>query len=110
MFYVGHKRRAVEIIRRYSLRPLFIIWFFAAFSDAMNSPQIARQLGGNIASCLSVLTGLIACSVFAFLAIKLRRPVAHLIRNRALAQRLGQPALQESLRIFSALWYWPESC
>ena len=107
MFYVGHKRRAVEIIRGYSLRPLFIIGFFAAFSDAMNSPQIARQLGGNIASCLSVLTGLIACSVFAFLAIKLRRPVAHLIRNRALAQRLGQPALQESLRIFSALWYWP---
>ena len=107
MFYVGHKRRAVEIIRRYSMRPLFLIGFFAAFSDAMNSPQIAPQLGGNLASCLSVVTGLIACFIFAFLAIKLRRPVAHLIRDRALAQRLGQPALQESLRIFSVLWYWP---
>jgi Na+/H+ antiporter NhaD/arsenite permease-like protein len=36
-----------------------------------------------------------------------RRPVAHLIRNRPLAQRLKQPSLQESLRIFSGLWYWP---
>ena len=27
----------------------------------------------------------------------MRRPVAHLIRNRPLAQRLKQPALQESL-------------
>ena len=107
MFYVGHKRHAVEIIRRYSVRPLFLIGFFAAFSDAMNSPQMARQIGGNIASCLSVLTGLLACAVFAFLAVKLRRPVAHLIRDRALAQRVGQPALQESLRIFSVLWYWP---
>ena len=107
MFYVGHKRRAVTIIQLYALRPLFIIGFLAAFSDAMSSPQMAFQVGANITSCLSVLTGLVACAVFAFLAIRLRRPVAHVIRNRALAQRLGQPALQESLRIFSKLWYWP---
>ena len=107
MFYIGHKRRAVAIIERYAVRPLFLIGFFAAFSDAMSSPQMAAQIGANLASCVSVLTGLLACTVFAFLVIRLRRPVAHLIRNRALAQRVGQPALQESLRIFSVLWYWP---
>ena len=107
MFDVGHKRRAVQIIRQYSLRPLFAIGFFAALSDATNNPQIAQDFGRNIASCFSVLSGLAACFIFAYLSIKLRRPVAHLIRNRALAQRLGQPALQESLRIFSVLWYWP---
>ena len=107
LFDVGHKRRAVQIIRQYSTRSLFLIGFFAALSDAMSSPQMAQQIGRALASCLSVLTGLLACGFFAYLAIKLRRPVAHLIRNRALAQRLGQPALQESLRIFSVLWYWP---
>ena len=107
LFDVGHKRRAVEIIRQYSLRPLFAIGFFAALSDATNNPIIAQDFGRNIASCLSVLSGLAACFIFAYLSIKLRRPVAHLIRDRALAQRLGQPALQESLRIFSILWYWP---
>ncbi|MES2870892.1 MAG: mechanosensitive ion channel domain-containing protein [Pseudomonadota bacterium] len=107
MFDVGHKRRAVQIIRQYSPRLLFVVGFSMALSDALNSPQIARQLGNNIASCLSVLAGLVACAVFAFLVVRLRRPVAHLIRDRALAQRLGQPALQESLRIFSLLWYWP---
>ena len=107
MFDVGHKRHAVQIIRGYARRPLFLIGFLAALSDAMNSPQITLQIGGNIASCLSVFSGLVACAIFAFLAVRLRRPVAHLIRNRALAQRLGQPALQESLRIFSVLWYWP---
>lgn len=41
------------------------------------------------------------------LVIRLRRPVAHLIRNRPLAQRLKHPAVQQSLRVFSGLWYWP---
>ena len=107
MFETGHKRRAVQIIRQNGLRSLFVIGFSAALSDAMNSPPIAQTIGSNIASCVSVLAGLVACGVFAYLSVRLRRPVAHLIRNRALAQRLGQPALQESLRIFSVLWYWP---
>ncbi|NVZ65622.1 mechanosensitive ion channel [Pseudomonas gingeri] len=107
LFDVGHKRRAVRIIRDYSPRPLFLIGFLAALSDALTSPQIARQLGGNITSSVAVFTGLFASILFGVLVFRLRRPVAHLIRNRSLAQRLGQPALQESLRIFSGLWYWP---
>ena len=107
LFETGHKRRAVQIIRQYSKLALFLIGFFSALSDAMSSPQIARQIGSNIASCLSVFAGLLACAILGWLVVRLRRPVAHLIRNRALAQRLGQPALQESLRIFSVLWYWP---
>ncbi|MDT9641951.1 MULTISPECIES: mechanosensitive ion channel family protein [Pseudomonas] len=107
MFNVGHKRPAVRIIRGYCPKPLFLIGFLAALSDALTSPQIARQLGGNITSSVAVFTGLLASLIFAVLVIRLRRPVAHLIRNRSLAQRLKQPALQESLRIFSGLWYWP---
>ncbi|WP_421548940.1 mechanosensitive ion channel family protein [Pseudomonas sp. QD4] len=107
MFNVGHKRPAVQIIRRHCPRPLFLIGFLAALSDALTSPQIARQLGGNITSSIAVFTGLFASVIFGLLVIRLRRPVAHLIRNRPLAQRLKQPALQESLRIFSGLWYWP---
>ena len=107
MFNGGHKRRAVAILRRFSPRPLFMIGFLAALSDALTSPQIARQLGGNITSSIAVFTGLSASMIFGWLVIHMRRPVAHLIRNRPLAQRLKQPALQESLRIFSGLWYWP---
>ncbi len=107
MFNVGHKRRAVQIIRDYCPKPLFLIGFLAALSDALTSPQIARQLGGNITSSIAVFTGLLASIIFGLLVIRLRRPVAHLIRNRPLAQRLKQPSLQESLRIFSGLWYWP---
>ena len=107
MFNVGHKRPAARIIRDYCPRPLFLIGFLAALSDALTSPQIARQLGGNITSSIAVFTGLIASIIFGLLVIRLRRPVAHLIRNRPLSQRLKQPSLQESLRIFSGLWYWP---
>ncbi len=73
----------------------------------MTSPQIARQLGGNITSSIAVFTGLFAAVIFGVLVVRLRRPVAHLIRNRPLAQRLKHPALQQSLRVFSGLWYWP---
>lgn len=107
MFNTGHKRAAVQIIRDYCPKPLFLIGFLAALSDALTSPQIARQLGGNITSSIAVFTGLFASIIFGLLVIRLRRPVAHLIRNRPLAQRLKQPSLQESLRIFSGLWYWP---
>ena len=107
LFNSGHKRRAVQILRQYSSRPLFVIGFLVAISDALTSPQIARQLGGNLTSSVAVLTGLGASIAFGMLVIKMRRPVAHLIRILPLAQRLKQPALRETLRIFSGLWYWP---
>ncbi|WMN17156.1 mechanosensitive ion channel family protein [Pseudomonas piscis] len=107
LFNVGHKRPAVRVIRDYCPKPLFLMGFLAALSDALASPQIARQLGGNITSSVAVITGLLATLIFAVLVVRLRRPVAQLIRNRPLSQRLGQPAMQESLRIFSGLWYWP---
>lgn len=107
MFNVGHKRPAVQIIRDYCPKPLFLIGFLAALSDALTSPQIARQLGGNITASVAIFTGLFASVIFGMLVIRLRRPVAHLIRNRPLAQRLKHPAVQQSLRVFSGLWYWP---
>lgn len=107
LFNAGHKRRAVQIIRQHSPRPLFLMGFLVALSDALTSPQIARLLGGNLTSSVAVFTGVAASVIFGFLVIKMRRPVAHLIRILPLAQRLSQPALREMLRIFSGLWYWP---
>ncbi|MBH3427696.1 mechanosensitive ion channel family protein [Pseudomonas alkylphenolica] len=107
LFDAGHKRTAVRIIRRVAPRPLFLIGFLAAWSDALTSPQIARYLGGNITSSVAAVTGLLATLAFAVLVLKLRRPVAHLIRNRALPDRLQHRAVQETLRIFSALWFLP---
>ncbi|MBD8495304.1 mechanosensitive ion channel domain-containing protein [Pseudomonas syringae] len=107
MFNGGHKRTAVHIIRQYSPRPLFVIGFLAALSDALTSPQIARQFGSNVTTSVAVFTGLVASAVFCLLVIRMRRPVAHLIRNRSLASRMQQPALQQSLKVFSSLWHLP---
>lgn len=107
LFDSGHKRAAVTVLRRYAPRPLFMIGFLAALSDALTSPQIARQLGTNFTASLAVVAGLFATLSFAVLVVRMRRPVAHLIRNRPLAQRLQHRGVQESLRLFSALWYLP---
>jgi small conductance mechanosensitive channel len=107
MFNSGHKRAAVRMIRRYSPKPLFVVGFMAALSDALTSPQIARQIGNNVTTSVAVFTGLFASVVFCILVIKVRRPIAHLIRNRSLSSRIARPALQESLKIFSNLWYLP---
>ncbi len=107
LFDSGHRRTAVRILRRRGPRRLFVIGFLAALGDALNSPQIARQLGGNITSTLAVVCGLLATLAFAVLVIRMRRPVAHLIRDRSLKQRLEHRAVQESLRIFSGVWYLP---
>jgi small-conductance mechanosensitive channel len=107
LFNTGHKRRAVQIIRQYSPQPLFAIGFLVALSDALTSPQIAHQLGSNLTSSIAVFTGLAASISFGLLVIRMRRPVAHVIRILPLAQRRSQPALRETLRIFSGIWYWP---
>ena len=107
MFNAGHKRAAVRVIRRFCPKPLFVIGFMAALSDALTSPQIARQIGNNVTTSVAVFTGLFASVVFCILVIKVRRPIAHLIRNRSLSSRLARPALQESLKVFSNLWYLP---
>lgn len=107
MFNYGHKRAAVRMIRRYAPRPLFIIGFLAALSDALTSPQIARQIGSNVTTSVAVFTGLFASAVFCMLVIKVRRPIAHLIRNRSLSSRMQRPALQQSLKVFSNLWHLP---
>ncbi|MGG5290970.1 mechanosensitive ion channel family protein [Pseudomonas shirazensis] len=107
LFDAGHKRPAVAVIRQMAPRALFMIGFLAAWSDALTSPQIARQIGGNITASIAVITGLIATFIFASLVLRLRRPVGHLIRNRDLHDRLHHRAVQETLRIFSKLWYLP---
>lgn len=107
MFNYGHKRAAVRMIRRYAPRPLFVIGFLAALSDALTSPQIARQFGANVTTSVAVFSGLFASAVFCVLVIRIRRPIAHLIRNRSLQARLHRPALQETLKVFSNLWHWP---
>ena len=107
LFDAGHKRPAVAVIRQMAPRALFMIGFLAAWSDALTSPQIARQVGGNITASIAVITGLFATFIFASLVLRLRRPVGHLIRNRDLHDRLQHRALPETLRIFSWLWYLP---
>lgn len=107
LFDVGHKRAAVAVLRRQLPRPLFLIGFLAALGDALTSPQIARQLGSNLTTSLAAFAGLLATLMFAALVLRVRRPVAHLIRNRAYTQRCQHRAVQETLRIFSALWYLP---
>ncbi|MFP0195318.1 hypothetical protein ACKJSM_09115 [Pseudomonas sp. PHC1] len=48
LLFGGHAVQAASL-------PLFLIGFLAALSDALTSPQIARQLGGNITSSIAVL-------------------------------------------------------
>ena len=107
MFDADHKRTAVRILRQRAPRRLFVIGFLAALGDALSSPQIARQLGGNITASLAAFCGLLATLAFAVLVVRMRRPVAHLIRDRSLHQRLHHRGVQESLRIFSGVWYLP---
>lgn len=107
LFDAGHKRRAVKIIRENGHKRLFLMGFLAAISDALANHRVTSLLGGNITTTLAVIAGLGAVTNLSVLVFRLRRPVAQLIRNRPLAQRLSKPALQESLRIFSGLWYWP---
>ena len=107
LFNVGYKRAAVRVLRRAAPTPLFVIGFLAALGDALTSGQISRQLGSNLTGSIAVVSGLLATITFATLVLRMRRPVAQLIRNRSYRQRHEHRAVQETLRVFSAVWYFP---
>ncbi len=107
LFNAGHKRPAVRIVHTYAPRPLFTVGFLFALSDALTSQQISRQLGGNVTTSVGAFAGLVASIIFCVVVIRMRRPVAQLIRNRPLSARLSRPSLQQTLKIFSSLWHLP---
>ena len=102
-----HRHRALHILRHQAFRPLWLIGSFAAFGEAMNDPRLSLALGGHLAHALATLANVLAALSTALFILRFRRPIAHLIRNQPLAQRLKRKALSDTIEILGSFWWMP---
>ena len=102
-----HRHRALHILRHQAFRPLWLIGSFAAFGEAMNDPRLYLALGTHLAHALATLANILAALSTALFILRFRRPIAHLIRNPPLAQRLKRKALSDTIEILGSFWWLP---
>ena len=102
-----HRHRALHILRHQAFRPLWLIGSFAAFGEAMNDPRLYLALGTHLAHALATLANILAALSTALFILRFRRPIAHLIRNQPLAQRLKRKALSDTIEILGSFWWLP---
>jgi small-conductance mechanosensitive channel len=102
-----HRHRALFILRHQAFRPLWLIGSFAAFGEAFTDPRLVTALGFHLAYVAATLANVLAALCSGLFILRFRRPVAHLIRNKPLAQRLNRKALSDTVDILGTYWYLP---
>ncbi|WP_343047145.1 mechanosensitive ion channel family protein [Pseudomonas akapageensis] len=102
-----HRRHALHILRHQAFHPLWLIGSFAAFGEAMNDPRLSTALGTNLAHTVATAANVLAAFSTGVFILRFRRPIAHLIRNQPLSQRLSRRALRDTLEILGTFWYLP---
>lgn len=107
LFTSGHRRTAVAIMHRKALKPLFAIGLLVALSDAISNDRLTALLGPTLSDWLSESTSLLAALISAFLILRVRRPVQHLIRNRPYRQRKTPSAASDLVALVANLWHIP---
>ena len=105
--YSGHRSVAIHILRRRAWKLLYLIGFAGWLGDAINNPKLYPIIGGALSALVATSANLIAAILCVVFALRFRRPIAHLIRNRSLEVRTGHRARMETLEIIASLWQYP---
>jgi moderate conductance mechanosensitive channel len=107
LFGSGHRRVAVRVLLEYARRLLFAIGVCGALGDAAVNYDVAHQLGSNLAELVSTVANMTAAALTGYFALAFRRPVAHLIRNRAYEPRHDHKAATDAFDVLASLWHLP---
>ncbi|MDE1008342.1 MAG: mechanosensitive ion channel protein MscS, partial [Paraburkholderia fungorum] len=107
LFGSGHRRVAVRLLLDHARRVLFVVGICAALGDAAVNYDVEHQLGSNLAALISTAANMTAAVLTGYFALAFRRPVAHLIRNRAYEQRNDHKAATDAFDVLASLWHVP---
>jgi small-conductance mechanosensitive channel len=107
LFSSGHRRVAVQVLLVHARRLLVLIGVLGALGDAAVDDRVVAMLGGNLSSLLSTVCNMGAAVLAGCFALAFRRPVAHLLGNRAYDYRQAHKAMNETFSIIASLWHVP---
>ncbi|RXE47501.1 mechanosensitive ion channel protein MscS [Chromohalobacter israelensis] len=107
LFASGHRRVALRILHRRAHRWLFAIGALVALGDAANASELQGALGAPLAELVSMLANVVAALLTGAFAVRFKRAVKHLIRNRPYRYRRDKRASSELIQLVGALWHVP---
>jgi small-conductance mechanosensitive channel len=107
LFGSGHRRVAVRVLIEHARRVLFLIGVCGAIGDAAVNYDVSHQLGTNLSELVSTVANMTAAVLSGYFALAFRRPVAHLIRNRAYEPRHDHKAATDAFDALASLWHVP---
>ena len=77
-----HRTRALDILHRRALPPLWLIGSLAALGDSLHDPEIMSVFGPGVSQFAGLLANVTAALLSALFVLRFRRPITHLIRNQ----------------------------
>ena len=107
LFGSGHRHVAVRVLIEHARRLLFVIGVCGALGDAAVNYDVSHQLGSNLSELVSTVANMTAAVLTGYFALAFRRPVAHLIRNRAYEPRHDHKAATDAFDVLASLWHVP---
>ncbi|RFU48019.1 mechanosensitive ion channel family protein [Paraburkholderia sp. DHOC27] len=107
LFGSGHRRVAVRVLLEHARRLLFVIGVCGALGDAAVNYDVAHEIGTNLAELISTVANMTAAVLTGYFALAFRRPIAHLIRNRAYEPRHDHRAATDAFDVLASLWHIP---
>ncbi|MCI0511316.1 small-conductance mechanosensitive channel [Chromohalobacter marismortui] len=107
LFANGHRRVALRILHRRAARWLFVIGALVALGDAANASELRSTLGASLAEVVSMLANVTAALLTGAFALRFKRPIKHLIRNRPYRYRRDKRASSELIQVVGTVWHMP---
>lgn len=103
-FADGHRRVAAQILLRRTLKPLFAVGALVALGGAAGGASMPQVMAPAVAQWLSDVANLLAAGTLAWLVLRNRRPVSHLILNRSYARRKSGTFGGDLLMLLARIW------
>lgn len=107
LFDEGHRHVAARILQARALKPLFLIGALLSLGRIVTGDAFSQWIQLDVTEWFGRAAYLMASVVTAWLMVRMRRPVAHMIRNQSYKRRSQQSMANGVLAVLARLWYLP---
>lgn len=103
----GHRRAAAEILKRRTRLPLAIVGALVVLGDGTGDSRVVAALGFSVATLASTGANIAAALLIAWMSVRYRRAIGHLIVNRPVEYRQTHRTSYDTVHLVARYWHLP---
>ncbi|TMS59733.1 mechanosensitive ion channel [Imbroritus primus] len=103
----GHRRAAADILKQRTRIPLAIVGALVVLGDGTGDSRVVAALGFSVATLASTGANIAAALLIAWMSVRYRRAIGHLIVNRPAEYRLSHRTSYDTVQLVARYWYLP---